>query len=197
LSYRNDHDAALSRIDALEQELRDASDAAREKSARDHQRIAMLEREIAQLKRGEEPAPSPMPVLAPANLVTSPKQVDVRVDDALPIPERGPAISIGLLVVLLTLAIAIAGGVLVLVRGTAKEPERCTLDTLDHPAELYAFDVNGARDLGPTPVTLKREEWLQYERFELRRDGYDTLGVVPPVNPNAGCTTKLWRMYPR
>jgi hypothetical protein len=57
LSFRNDHDAAISRIAALERELAGERDAAQQKSDRDSRRIAMLEREIADLRRHEPSAP--------------------------------------------------------------------------------------------------------------------------------------------
>jgi hypothetical protein len=99
LSFRNDHEAAISRIAALEHELAAAQDQAREKSQRDRERIAMLEREIADLRRVEPSAPrrarTPSAPPAPA---------------AVPIDElatKGPPISIGFLFALLVVAFGV------------------------------------------------------------------------------------------
>ena len=193
LSYRNDHDAALARIDALEQELAGAREDAQEKSARDHDRIAMLEREIADLRRGKEPAPRPPPIVDA--VVTSPKHVDVRVDDPLPIPpDRGPAISKGLLALLIMFATVIAGTVIVLVRGSTKPPA-CVVET-SVPAQLFGIDDHGETYLGNTPATVQAK-WSHYTRFELRSDGYGTLAIPAPVTASGTCSSSTFTLYPR
>ena len=95
LTFRNDHDAAISRIAALEHELATAQDEAREKSQRDRERISMLEREIAELRRMEPGAsrrartPSTPPV---------PRAAMEPIDE---LATKGPPISVGFLFALL------------------------------------------------------------------------------------------------
>ncbi len=61
MPYREDFDAALARAQATQEEL----DAARAENERDHERIAELEKELAEAKRGvsvaEKAAPAPPP----------------------------------------------------------------------------------------------------------------------------------------
>jgi hypothetical protein len=51
LSYRNDHDAAISRIGVLEHELA----TSRDQATRDQRAIAMLQRELAEQRRQRDP----------------------------------------------------------------------------------------------------------------------------------------------
>ena len=102
LSFRDDHDAAISRIAALEHELAAAHEDAREKSQRDRDRIAMLEREIDELRRKEPTAPrrAHPPSTPPTKLSVS--------TAAEPIDElatQGPAVSGPLVVLMLAVVL--------------------------------------------------------------------------------------------
>lgn len=107
LSFRNDHDAAIARIAALEQDLAVARDAAQEKSERDARRIAMLQRELDDLRRHEPLAPrrarSPSTRAAPSPSAPLPP-----IDE---LATRGPPVSfaqVALLLVVTGSIIAVA-----------------------------------------------------------------------------------------
>jgi hypothetical protein len=95
LSFRNDHDAAISRIAALEQELADARQAAQEESQRDDVRIGMLEREIADLTRHTPTAPRR--ARSPSTPGAAKPRPGAPIDE---LSQRGPAISRGWVVIL-------------------------------------------------------------------------------------------------
>jgi len=91
-AYRDDHDAALARVDALEQELAEAKG--------EHARVEQLERELAKVKaerdrlKAFEPTPSPPPVR-------------IRIDTPDPIDERGKLVA-GFVVFAMLFAVAVA-----------------------------------------------------------------------------------------
>ncbi len=72
-AYRDDHDAALARVEALEQEL--------ETARADHERVLALERELAKVKaerdRLKDAGPSPPPG-SPVPAVPTPEPLDAR-----------------------------------------------------------------------------------------------------------------------
>jgi hypothetical protein len=94
LSFRDNHDAAISRIAALEHELADARHAAQEKSERDERRIGMLEREIADLRRHAPPAQRR------ARPPSTPGATTPRSEAVAELAQQGPAISRGWLAIL-------------------------------------------------------------------------------------------------
>ena len=104
--FRDDHEAAIHRIDALEQELADERTRARERAEHDARIIAMLRRAAAR-----EPSPVGLPtVTTVADVVQTPPR------DARPLAGAGPAVSRAAVVCLLVLTggvIGLALGVLV------------------------------------------------------------------------------------
>lgn len=114
LSFRNDHDAAIARIIALEHELAAARDAAQEKSERDRGRISMLERELGELRRREPPAPRRA---RPPSTPPAPRPVaatDPPIDE---LATRGPPVSLAQIALAVVLTAVIFAFSLVLIGG--------------------------------------------------------------------------------
>ncbi len=197
MSYRNDHDAALSRIDALEHELAGALEQERKRAVRDGERIAMLERELADLRRHEPEVPrSSSPPARTLELPTSaepPRRPARRAAiDELDASAyaRGPAVSRIVVAMLVALGLAIVAATYVILHHD-RESHRartCTVDTVQ--ANVHVIGIDGARetDLGIAPVKLALEEWGRFRRVELRRDDLDTLDVPVPSSTE-GCPT--------
>jgi len=181
LSYRNDHDAALSRIDALEQELA----ATRDETARDHERIAMLERELAERQR-REPGNKPRAPRRsqPPRVLPSPSMQPPTVTSIDELDHRGPEISrvaLALLVGLAVGAIAFAWFVVLDERAPAKPaPTTCSVSTTPRNARVIGIDGPREVELGVAPVELRFDEWGAYRKIQFRIAGYDPLTIDPP-----------------
>ena len=180
MSFRDDHDAAISRIAALEHELEEARAEAREQSERERGRIAMLEREIADLRRGEPPPPRrARPPSTPPVVKAAPAQ---------PIDElatRGPAVSGFALVGLLMLVGAIIGaimwfGLLRETEVTPAEPTRCEIQSLPLHADVIGVHRGEELRLGIAPIERHFDQWRDYSRIILRLPGYEDRIVEPP-----------------
>jgi hypothetical protein len=179
LSFRDDHDAAISRIDALERELADAREHAREKSARDDRRIAMLERELADLRRtGNAPRrkSAPQPIAAP--LID---ELDTR-----PLAGEGPPISKVLLAALVALGIGAATLALYIARDDRRPPKtECTINSVRDQAQVYGLDGDREVNLGRTPVRMRFDEWAGWPRIQLRLDGHESLTIPVPTDESS------------
>jgi len=179
LSYRDDHDAAISRIDALEAD-----------AERDARKIALLEREIAKLRNADPPKRRSAPII----------KTTVAIDelDRRPVV-AAPAINRALLGALGACVVGIAAFAIAIARDDAKHqrpPMRdCTVQS-EPPAELVGT-VNGIETkLGITPVQLPFEQWREFERLQLEHDGYDDLGITVPrdaIACSGGHTYRLFR----
>ena len=107
LTFRDDHDAAIHRIDALEHQLAEERNRARDRAEHDARVIAMLRRAAADRERYRvEPSPA-----VPAKLTEPAEPIDEL--DAGPLGGRGPAVSRSAVVFLLVLT----GGVIGLALG--------------------------------------------------------------------------------
>lgn len=186
MSFRDDHDAAISRIAALEHELATAREDAREQSERERGRIAMLEREIAELRRGEPPPPRrARPPSAPPVAKAQPAQPKERLARIDELSQRGPAVSGSVLFAMILLAGALIGALLwfVMLRPEiATTPAVTTCEIRSQPP--YA-DVIGMRrgeeiKLGIAPVERSFEGWREYSRIVLRLPGHGDVIVEPP-----------------
>jgi hypothetical protein len=176
LSFRDDHDAAISRIAALEHELSAARDDAREKSQRDRARIAMLEREIDELRHKEPGTPrrAPPPSTPPAPKVAPAASVDE-------LAHRGPAISR----LLLAFIFALAAGVMLLVYFVLRSDpqpvqQTCVVNTAPFRAHVIGFANAREVNLGLAPVEMRFGEWAVYDKLELRLPGWETMPINPP-----------------
>jgi hypothetical protein len=113
LSFRNDHDAAISRIAVLEQELAAARQAAEEKSQRDDVRIGMLEREITDLTRHTATPPRRARPPSTPGAITSARTWEP-IDE---LARKGPAVARGWLVVLALFALVVLWGAIYIATG--------------------------------------------------------------------------------
>ena len=186
LSFRDDHDAAISRIAALEHELAQARDEAREQSERERGRIAMLEREIAELRRGEPPPPrrARTPSTPPVVKALPAQPANERLARIDELPQRGPAVSGPVLFAVILLAGAMIG---VLMWFLMLRPElvKPVVDTCEIRTEPPYADVIGVRrgeeiELGIAPVVLTFDGWREYSRLVLRLPGHGDVIVEPP-----------------
>lgn len=197
MSFRDDHDAALARITALEHELAHAGAQAR----RDSARIAMLERELAELRRGA-PAPdrsAPQVPRAPPSRGAAPPDAGAPRHAPADLGDgRGPRISHALLALLLALATAAAVIAIRIARADPADraPTTCTVDSVQRGVHVIGIAGGRETDLGITPVRLTFDEWADHPRVELRLDGHDPLAIPTPADA-ARCDLHPWRLFPR
>lgn len=192
LSYRDDHDAAISRIAALEQELAAAEGVAQARSDRDERRIAMLERELADLRRHEPTTPRRA---RPPSTPPVPRAARTAIDE---LALRGPSISRALLVVLSLFAAGVITVAIMMARGDHPRPptKSCTVDSSPSRARVYGITGSREVDLGTAPVELLHEEWATYGTIQFRIPGYDTLSVASPKSA-AQCPRDAYELYVR
>ena len=106
-TYRDDHAAAVFRIDALERALDEERARSRDQADFDRKRIEMLERELADLHRNAGRDPPLLRRTPPPPQPAHPSAGPTRRFDELDHADRGPPVSIPLLVTLLVFTSAV------------------------------------------------------------------------------------------
>lgn len=180
MTFRDDHDAALARGDALARELdrsKEETEVAEQKLAEANAERARLEAEVETLRKSA-PAPKPPPRPAP------------------PAKDRSAAyfaVCVIFLILIIGVAMALISGEQKKERATKPkpvvyEPTSCALTTDPTGAEIW--EVTGSRPsdvryLGKTPFEKTREDWITDaalgKQYRLKLPGYATLEVAAPV----------------
>jgi len=202
VSYRNDFAAAFARAEALEREL----GAARDKATRDDARIALLERELAELRRQlADRAPSPPAASSTATPPVAPRAATQASSEPAP---REWLLALILIVSVIGFALSYCA-----LRTSTPEPAEgevveCTLRTDPPGAIIYVVErtafVPGvpprAADttLGMTPLAKSRAAWnaLSAMRLEARLPGYVTREVSVPTRVDR-CDERVYPLAPQ
>ena len=158
----------------------------------------MLEREIADLRRGEPPPPRR------ARPPSTPP-VPARQAAAQPIDElstRGPAVSPGVVLALVALIGAFIGAMLwfVMLRETAPAPaattRTCELRSSPNHADVIGVRHGVEKRLGIAPLSRSFNEWREYSRVIVRLPGHDDMIVEPPSSVTT-CPTEPIELFRR
>jgi hypothetical protein len=218
VTYRDDHDAALARAEALERQLAELREKAEDQAADAAEERERLQREIAHYRAKAERA-AEVPPLPPEAQATERARAAGTPD--------GPGPLLFILAVGAVIVLALIVG-LARTRSAATAPPNpeCTLDTAPSGATIVvirenrmAHDMNETlretggdeatlmpttyeMTLGKTPLTRTRSEGIMESvvggsaRFEARLEGYAPLEVTAPL-AGMGCDATVHALRPR
>lgn len=208
MTFRDDHDAALARGDALQRDLESAKETVEEKTEaleKANADKARLEAELAELRAKQPLEPAPPDSSSPG-----------APDQTQPKSSFGVSLGIGVLLLLVVIGLALSRD-----SKQQKSPPNptCTLVTEPPGATIFAIrrdrvmeELNRKSNsetmpsmpstyesrLGVTPISKARLEWIAEgvtmdPAFEARLDGYRPLSVSLPLE-GLGCSEMVYRL---